>query len=95
MAKKTRQPTSIEFAVRLYYTTYELKNSDIKKLFGVTSSASLARLKDQAREEMAKQGLIPATSFSVHTQAAYIAWGLDIDDLENRMKKLRKLGITA
>lgn len=85
------QLKSIENAVQLYYTRSELSNGDIKMLFDVHSSATLAKLKALARERMADENISVWNSQNVNTATAYKSWGLDISDLEHRLKKLREL----
>ncbi len=83
----------IDAAVRLYYEKFELSSKDIGELFGVKSSATVAKLKRQAREEMARHPERKSWDESqVPTDIAYKAWGLDISDLERRRAKLIKLG---
>ena len=40
---------------------------------------------------MAEENIMARDSYSVNTEAAYRAWGLDIKDLENRYSKLQAL----
>lgn len=82
---------SIEDAVRLYYEKSELTNNDIKQLFDVHSSATIAKLKNLARERMAEENVPAWDSRNVNTAVAYSVWGLQIDNLEKRLKKLREL----
>ncbi len=85
------QVRSIEGAVRLYYEKSELTNSDIKQLFDVHSSATIMKLKNLARERMTERNIPIWNAQNVNTAAAYEAWGLSIDDLEQRLRKLREL----
>lgn len=85
------QVRSIEDAVRLYYEKSELTNNDIKQLFDVHSSATIAKLKNLARERMAEENIPAWDSRNVNTAVAYSVWGLQIDNLEKRLKKLREL----
>lgn len=78
-------------AIRIFYERFELSSKDIKELFGVSSSATVCRLKEQALELMRKQGKQPWSRNCVNTECAYEAWGLDIKDLEMRYEKLNKL----
>lgn len=85
------QLRSVEGAIRLYYEKSELTNADIKELFDVHSSATIAKLKNLVRERMAAENVPVWNSQNVNTAAAYKSWGLDISDLEQRLKKLREL----
>lgn len=86
------QLRSVEDAVRLYYEKSELSNADIKELFDVHSSATIAKLKNLARERMAEENVPVWDARNVNT-AAYSVWGLQIDNLEHRLKKLQELKV--
>ena len=90
-AARIPQITSLEVAVRLYYEKIELCNSDVRELFGCKSSTTIARLKKQAREKMADNGTIIWNAQHVNTKDAYEAWGLNIENLEYRLKRLNSL----
>lgn len=79
-------------AVRLYYANVELTNSDIQKLFGMSSSSTVASMKKKVLEVMAERDVPRYNPHAVNTDIAYEVWGLDIADLEKRYKKLQKLG---
>lgn len=85
------QPADIATAVRIYYAHLSLGNTEIKELFGRIGSGRIVQLKNLAREVMAEENIMARDSYSVNTQAAYKAWGLDISDLESRHKKLLAL----
>lgn len=85
------QLCSVENAVRLYYEKSELTSADIKRLFDIHSSATVTKLKALAREKMIEEKIPARDSRNVNTAMAYKAWGLDISDLEQRLKKLREL----
>ena len=80
----------IETAVRLYYEKPEITNADIKKLFG-TGETQTIKIKRAVKEEMAKRGVKSWLPHSVNTEIAYEVWGIDIDNFEKRLKKLRTL----
>ncbi len=95
---KTRVPplTSLEMAVRLYYEKLELGNAELKQLFGEKHSpATFCRLKNAAREVMQKENIGTYSIHRVNTKAAYVAWGLDIADLEARYLKLKRMAMLA
>lgn len=85
------QITNIATAIRLFYEKTELTNNDIKTLFGKLANSTIARLKDKAWQQMIADGVTVWNSHRVNTVAAYKAWGLNIDDLEMRQKKLKQL----
>lgn len=82
----------IKTAVRIYYTKPEIVTDDIRKLFSVGKSTA-QKLKNQVRNVMAEKGVKVWLPYSVNTKVAYEMWGLDIADLENRLKKLQRLGM--
>lgn len=85
------QTTSIETAIRLYYEKPELTNKDIVELFGKLANSTVARLKNKAREQMIEDNVPVWNPQRVNTKSAYIAWGIDVDDLEMRYEKLKQL----
>lgn len=80
----------IEMAVRLYYEKPEITNADIKELFS-TGETQTIKIKKAVKEEMAKRGVKSWLPHSVNTEIAYEVWGIDIDNFEKRLKKLRTL----
>lgn len=80
----------IETAVLMYYEKPELTTPDVKELFGIKDTHA-AKLKKQVKEEMAKQGVKSWLPHSVNTRIAYEVWGIDIEDYEERLKKLKRL----
>ena len=88
------QPVSLEVAIKLYYEKSELNNKDISTLFGNVSSASIARLKKRVRQQMAEDAVPVWNALCVNTKTAYKVWGLDINELEERFNKLKKLGLS-
>ena len=92
MAMNIPQIASVEVAVSMYYEKPWLSNKDIHELFPGISTSTVQRLKNLAREKASELGMMQYNSWCVLTKPAYIAWGLDIDDLEKRLSKLRRLG---
>lgn len=80
----------IEMAVRLYYEKPEITNADIKELFS-TGEMQTIKIKKAVKEEMEKRGVKSWLPHSVNTEIAYEVWGIDIDNFEKRLKKLRTL----
>jgi hypothetical protein len=85
------QITSIDNALKIYYTHPEMGNSEITSLFGRLSSATVSKLKKLAKKEMDKREIYSYGLHKVNTNAAYDAWGIDVADLEKRRKKLQAL----
>ena len=92
---RIRKPVDAERAVRMYYMYTEIGNNEIKELLGITSPSAVVRLKKIARERMTEKGEATFNPNSVNTKSAYEAWGLNIEDLEKRFAKLKKLGMLA
>lgn len=90
MAMNIPQIASVEVAVTMYYEKPWLFNADIKRLFPSISTSTVQRLKNLARDKASEMGMMQYNSSSVLTKCAYLAWGLDIEDLEKRWAKLRK-----
>ncbi len=93
MSVYIRRPNvkDVDAAVRLYYERFELSTEDIMTIFDVKSKATVAKLKNIVREEMAKSDQLPWNAHNVPTETAYKVWGLDITDLEKRRAKLLRL----
>jgi len=85
------QITSIDNALKIYYSHSELGNKEIASLFGRLSSATTAKLKKLAKEEMINKSKHSYGMYKVNTCIAYDVWGIDVDDLERRRKKLQTL----
>lgn len=90
MKVRIPQITDIETAIQLYYERLELSNADIEILFGKHSSSTVAGLKAIARDKMRENNVPCWNAQRVNTEAAYLAWGLSIDDLERRYRKLKQ-----
>lgn len=88
------QIQDLERTVEIYYQRNELSNSDIMEIFSKHSSATLAKLKNIAREKAVTENIAVWNARNVNTASAFRAWGLDIADLEMRVRKLRELKIT-
>ena len=82
----------IKTAVQIYYTKPEIVTDDIRKLFSVGKSKA-QRMKNEIREVMAEKGVKVWLPHSVNTEVAFEVWGLNITDLEARLKKLQRLGM--
>jgi len=85
--------TNIENALKVYYENAEIGNKEIKFLFGNRSTATISRLKKSVKAEMRKKGVPTFNVYKVNTVVAYEVWGIDVVDLENRMKKIKELSL--
>lgn len=81
----------LEVAIRMYYSLYELRTSDIKAIFGGIGMKRAKDLKDAAKLYVKENNLPELNAMTVDTEAAFRAWGLDIKNLEMRYNKLRKM----
>ena len=87
------QIKSLETAIRIYYERIELRNADIKEIFGSLGSKTICRLKQVAKDKMKENDIPSWDAKAVNTESAYEAWGLDIADLGKRLNKLKKLNL--
>ena len=85
------QITNINTALKIYYTNSELGNKEITDLFGRRSSATVSRLKRVVKDEMSIRSILSYGANKVNTDVAYDVWGIDVKDLEKRMRKIREL----
>lgn len=82
----------LKACLRIYYTYQEIGSKQIMELFGV-KKVKASNLKKEVREEMARQGKMSFNKNNVNTEIAFKVWGIDIEDIERRVKKLEKLGL--
>jgi len=85
--------TSIENALKIFYENGEIGNKEIKCLFGNRSSATISKLKRLVRAEMLKRGVPAFNANKINTIIAYELWGIDVVELERRMKKIKELSL--
>lgn len=92
MSAQVRVPQikSVETAVRLFYERVELSTADIQILFGC-SQPTATKLKAAAKQKMDQECVPCWNARHVNTETAYAAWGIDIDSLEKRLRRLRQL----
>lgn len=100
MAKSATRVADLDTTLLVYYENYDLGSKEIRMLFGENlASSTVAKLKKRAREETARQvvetgkQILTETRDRVKTEPAFKAWGIDIEDLEKRRAKLKKLGL--
>jgi hypothetical protein len=82
---------SIQEAVEIYYQNITLGNKEINALFGGIGSDKISELKKAARAQMEADSVPSYNGFDVSTISAYKAWGLDINDLTNRYRIMKKV----
>ena len=85
------QVKDVSEALVLYYEKTELSTKDIAQLFGKISESRVYKLKKIARDKMHELNKEVFNSSCVNTSAAFMAWGIDIEDLEKRFHKLSKI----
>ena len=62
-------------------------------MFGSRSSATVSRLKKLVKTEMIKRDMPTFNAYKINTAMAYDVWGIDINDFENRMNKIKELSL--
>ena len=90
---KYRQIADIETAIRIYYQYPEINNKQICRLFGTNSSSTASRYKKAVKDEQIERNVKTMCIDAVNTKVAYDVWGIDVSDLEQRLKKLKSLGL--
>lgn len=83
----------IDTLLKVYYENPELGTSEIKTMFPGICNSTVYYLKKAAQEIMVKENMKSFRAHTVNTECAYKAWGIDVEDLEKRRAKLRKLGL--
>lgn len=91
---KVLEIASISTALEIYYSKPHIGCKDIQRLFGCNlSNSTICKLKAKAREKMADNQQPIYNSRLVNTKCAFMAWGIDVDEMEKNYKKLRQLGL--
>lgn len=88
---KTRPIRDMRTALYIYWNYPEIGNKEIQALFGISSSNATAKYKKIALDYMTEQGVSARGYTCVNTKAAYEAWGIDVADLEERLKRIQRL----
>lgn len=91
MAKNKLGIQDLRECLKIYYSCHELGSSEIMKLLGVSESRA-STMKNEVRKKMAEQNVMAFDKSCINTEIAFKVWGIDIDDVEKRVKKLEKLG---
>jgi len=87
------QIESINTALKIYYENSEIGNKEIISLFGKLSSATLSKLKKIVKNKMIEDGMPSYSAYKINTKIAFDVWGINVDDLEERWRKLNKLNL--
>lgn len=82
----------IDTLLKVYYENPEIGTSEIKTVFPGVCPTTVNHLKKEAQEVMVKEDIKSYRPYTVNTDCAYKAWGIDVEDLEKRRVKLKKLG---
>lgn len=91
---KRAQTADIDTVLRIYYTYPEISTAQVKEIFPSVSSSTLTNYKKHVKMEMAKKGVKVATRNAIDTETAFKVWGIDVQNLEKRRAKLKKLGLS-
>ena len=83
---------SLKNCLRIYYTYPEIGSAEIKELFNIGDTTAI-RLKKAVQKKQIEDNVMVLDSHSVNTEVAFKVWGIDIEDIESRVKKLEKLGL--
>lgn len=81
----------LKTCLRIYYENPEIGIPEIMELFEVGETRA-CMLKKPVREVQVKENIFVMDKRNIHTETAYKVWGIDIEDIERRVKKLEKLG---
>lgn len=91
MPARVPKISSIETALYIFNANDTLGNSEISELFDIKSRATIGNLKRMAFDLMEKRGVPQTNPVLVDTDTAYDAWGLDVNVMEKKLKKLMSL----
>ena len=91
---KTASIKDLKTCLRIYYTYPEIGNLEIMELFGI-SRATATLLKKPVRKVQIENGIMVLSKTNIHTETAFKVWGIDVNDIEHRLKKLEKLGLCS
>lgn len=89
----SKEITSIDTALKIYYSKPEIGSKEMKELFGELGKCTLTQMRKPVLEVMAERGIKSFRQHTVNTDVAYEVWGIDVKDLERRRKKLKELGL--
>ena len=88
---KRTTPFEIETVLQTYLNyPNEIGNTQLKELFGVTSSSTIAKIKRKIREIMVADGTLVWNPQNVSTKSAFKYAGIDIENY----KKIYQFNVT-
>lgn len=90
---KYKPISNIDTALRIYYQYPEIGNKEIKELFGSIGVSTISAYKNAVRKVQAERDVRTSQLNTVNTEVAFSVWGIDVNDLEKRRKKLQALGL--
>lgn len=90
---KFKAISSIETALRIYYTYSELRNEQIKELFGGLADTTVTRYKKAVLNAQADRNVKTSQHHTIDTETAFDVWGINVADLERRREKLKSLNL--
>ena len=96
MSVRVPQITDIGNALEIYYNRMTLSYADTRELFrgsgrGQLSTSTLAKLFELARQDQAEHNILPRNPRHVNTDSAFRAWGLDVEEMEKKYTRLKKI----
>lgn len=83
----------LETAIEMYYSQNELTTKDIQRLFGCaacTASALKKRVKEAVATLDKSERPLVFEAKNVNTEYAFRVWGLDVNEMEDKYKKLQR-----
>ena len=88
MAINIPRIASVKIAVKIYNENLYLGSKEIKELFPGIGSARVSALKKVANAYTRSQNRMPYSARDVLTKDAYVAWQLDIDELNAKYDEI-------
>lgn len=92
---KVKQIADIDTALRIYYQYPEIGNKQIRELFGGLGNSTIANYKRAVLDKQIEIGKKTSAAHTVDTETAFDVWGIDVENLEKRKLKLKKLGFAS
>lgn len=80
----------IKSCVKYFYSNQEIGNKEIKEMFGCGDNKAI-NLKKVVRDVMRERKTVCFDSTKVNTEVAFEVWGLDVKEMERKIKKLHQL----
>lgn len=90
---KFRAISNIETAIRIYYEYPEIGHKQFHELFEGIAKSTVCKYIKEIRKVQAERNVKTCTVNAVNTNTAYEVMGINVNDLEYRLAKLKKLGM--